>query len=320
MKKLLLLFALLLLSFNLNLAAEDSKPSEKAAAQTPAKEENLTAVLEAIPSLSVKTAELTEETVKKEAIEEKKEEAAAPAAPLVAATVLTPADETADVSGGLKDEIAARKEEAVLPAAEPAAKAVETSEQPAAVPVEAPKAEAPKAVTAAPAVEKTAEAPAVDSTAAQKTFTVWRIYNADILRLAEDEKLVLAGIDSPEYYLNRKTLDEVRQRKVSFKSSRWAGRKANEYSRYLAQGKKIRVELIPDDNGRDAHKRLVGYAFLEDGRFLNAELIKAGYARAVQRKGQEKYFQMFKTLQDEARAAGRGLWSNGYYQKIEPKQ
>lgn len=148
----------------------------------------------------------------------------------------------------------------------------------------------------------------------ENIYTVWRVYNADLLRLKEDEKLVMAGIDSPEYFLNRKQYEEASRTRIPFKTMRWAGKQANRYMKSLVQGRQISVELT--EPSRDLRERLVGYAFLSDGTFVNAEMVKAGYARVVSRPGQDKYEAELLKLQDEARENNRGLWAYGIFQKL----
>ena len=51
----------------------------------------------------------------------------------------------------------------------------------------------------------------------------------------------------------------------------------------------------------------LAYVFLEDGTFLNAEIIKQGYGHADTRFP-FKYMDRFRRYEREAREQGRGLW------------
>jgi micrococcal nuclease len=53
---------------------------------------------------------------------------------------------------------------------------------------------------------------------------------------------------------------------------------------------------------------LLAYVYLEDGTFVNAELVKNGYAKVATYPPNVKYVDLFQRLQQEAQAAGRGLW------------
>ena len=51
----------------------------------------------------------------------------------------------------------------------------------------------------------------------------------------------------------------------------------------------------------------LAYVFLEDGTFLNAEIIKLGYGHAYTRFP-FKYLDEFRSYEREAREQRRGLW------------
>lgn len=324
MKKALLLFPFLFFFLITSLPAEDSAATESEKSPLPPVLEYASAGMtlnDAKPAkepagLAVTAGEIemtqtgiktllpeTEAEEKKPALEEKTEKTEPP--------LEKPAEKAgASASEEARPAVAEKTVIAsVVPEASPAAAEVSGRHQ--------PEADVPAAEAVSLAQTKTApQAEPVPAEVPQKVYKVWRIYSADIFRLAEDEKLVLAGIDAPQYFLNRKAYDEVRFRGISFKLNKWAGKRAHEFSRKLAQGKNIRIELIEENGGRDSRKRMVGYAFLEDGTFINAELVKAGFARVVARQGQGKYQETFKKLQEEAKQAKRGLWAMGYYQRI----
>jgi len=58
---------------------------------------------------------------------------------------------------------------------------------------------------------------------------------------------------------------------------------------------------------KDRFGRILAYVFLEDGTFLNTEIIKQGYGHAYTRFP-FKYLDYFRRYQREAREQGRGLW------------
>jgi len=59
---------------------------------------------------------------------------------------------------------------------------------------------------------------------------------------------------------------------------------------------------------RDREGRLLAYVFLDDGSFVNEELLRAGDARVAAR-GPHRYLGAFLAAQSEARDAGRGVWA-----------
>jgi len=59
---------------------------------------------------------------------------------------------------------------------------------------------------------------------------------------------------------------------------------------------------------KDKYGRTLAYVFLEDGTFLNAEIIKQGYGFAYTRYP-FKYLEEFRKYEREARENKRGLWA-----------
>ena len=59
---------------------------------------------------------------------------------------------------------------------------------------------------------------------------------------------------------------------------------------------------------RDKYKRLLGYVYLSDGKMLNDEIIKAGYANDMTIPPNVKYQDRFLRAYEQARERKRGLW------------
>jgi micrococcal nuclease len=77
--------------------------------------------------------------------------------------------------------------------------------------------------------------------------------------------------------------------------------KARQYLRSVALGKSVVVVLLD----RDTHGRAIADVFTLDGLMLNAELIRRGLAWT-----DGTSYAMFNDLEDEARAAHRGMWNH----------
>jgi micrococcal nuclease len=107
-------------------------------------------------------------------------------------------------------------------------------------------------------------------------------------------KIRLIGVDTPE------------TRRTGRKEIGYFGKEAKNYVTKLLTGKKIRLEY--DVGKYDRYKRTLAYVYLEDGTFLNAELVKQGYAMVMTVPPNVKYAEMFLFLQQEARENDRGLW------------
>ena len=106
------------------------------------------------------------------------------------------------------------------------------------------------------------------------------------------EKVRLIGVDAPE-------TDGPYTKEEPY------GREASAFTKKVTEGENVRLEY--DLQKRDKYGRILAYVYLEDGTFLNAELIKQGYA-AVFRKFRFKYRDDFIRYESEARKSKEGLW------------
>lgn len=84
-------------------------------------------------------------------------------------------------------------------------------------------------------------------------------------------------------------------------------REATEANRQLVAGQN--VILVKDISETDRYGRLLRYVYLPDGTFVNAELVRQGYAQVATFPPDVKHQELFLSLQGEARTAGLGLWS-----------
>jgi micrococcal nuclease len=107
-------------------------------------------------------------------------------------------------------------------------------------------------------------------------------------------KIRLIGVDAPE------------SRKTGKKEIGYYGKEAKDFLTKILTGKKVRLEY--DVDKLDKYGRTLAYVYLEDGTFVNAELIKQGYAMVMTVPPDVKYTDLFIKLQSEARVNKRGLW------------
>ena len=68
-----------------------------------------------------------------------------------------------------------------------------------------------------------------------------------------------------------------------------------------------RVRLVFDAERRDDYDRLLAYVYVGE-RFVNAELVRRGYARTLEIAPNTRFADLFDRLEQEAANAGRGLW------------
>lgn len=120
-----------------------------------------------------------------------------------------------------------------------------------------------------------------------------RVIDGDTIELDGGERVRLIGVDTPE------TVDPRRP-------VQYFGKEASAFTRRMVEGKDVRLEQ--DQDTLDRYGRTLAYVYLQDGTFLNAELVRQGYGHAYTRFP-FRYEQQFVELEREARENGRGLWA-----------
>jgi len=85
------------------------------------------------------------------------------------------------------------------------------------------------------------------------------------------------------------------------------GKRATAYVESLVKpGDTITIEF--DVQKKDRYGRLLGYVYLSNGKMLNEEIVKAGYANVMTIPPSVKYEDMFAKAYKKARKSKRGLW------------
>ncbi|MBC8234128.1 thermonuclease family protein [bacterium] len=83
---------------------------------------------------------------------------------------------------------------------------------------------------------------------------------------------------------------------------------AKEANKTLVEGKKIKLKYDTQKRDKYIGRIVLAYVYLENGTFVNAELIKQGYAQVITSPPNVKYTKLFQTLQKKAQEEKRGLW------------
>jgi micrococcal nuclease len=135
---------------------------------------------------------------------------------------------------------------------------------------------------------------------------VQRVVDGDTLVLENGERVRLIGIDTPEMHESNKLSRDAQRSDQDKATIQKLGRKAYEFTRGLVEGKRVSLEF--DAERYDKYGRLLAYAYLKDGTFVNAEIVKQGYASLMTIPPNVKYADLFRDLYREAREARRGLW------------
>ncbi|MDH4203821.1 MAG: thermonuclease family protein [Phycisphaerae bacterium] len=152
------------------------------------------------------------------------------------------------------------------------------------------------------AIEQTTYADADFQKYHRKTFTVLEVIDGDTIDINipdgkhEDTRIRLIGVDTPE--TKHPTVGLM-----------YYGPEATQYTMRQALGKQVTILLDTVSDQRDRYGRLLAYVVLPDGRVLNAELIKDGFAYAYLSFPHSE-FTTYQALMEQAIAEKKGLWAN----------
>ena len=119
-----------------------------------------------------------------------------------------------------------------------------------------------------------------------ETVLVERVVDGDTLVLEGGERVRLIGIDTPER--GQHLFDE-----------------STAFVRDLVEGRRVRLER--DMTERDKYDRLLRYVYIGD-RFLNLELVREGYATALNYEPDSTYRDLFALEEARVRQLRKGIW------------
>jgi len=95
---------------------------------------------------------------------------------------------------------------------------------------------------------------------------VQRVIDGDTVVLANGDRIRYIGINTPELHHPQK-------------GAEYYAKEALNFNKELVLGKPVRLEF--DKERFDRYGRTLAYVYLEDGTFVNKELVKRGYARTM---------------------------------------
>jgi micrococcal nuclease len=131
------------------------------------------------------------------------------------------------------------------------------------------------------------------------TGRVTRVVDGDTIHVrlgGRDERVRYIGVDTPESVTPGTPVQCFAKR-------------ASAYNERLVDGERVRV--VRDAEARDRYGRLLAYVYrARDGLFVNAALVRGGYAQPLTIPPNVAHAGEFRRLAAQARRAGRGLWSN----------
>jgi endonuclease YncB( thermonuclease family) len=117
---------------------------------------------------------------------------------------------------------------------------------------------------------------------------VTRVIDGDTI-VVGTERVRLLGIDAPE-------------------TGECYARDATLHLNHVAIGKQVQLEPDPSQDDRDRYGRLLRYVRMPSGTNLNRYMIGEGYAHEYTYDAAYKHQAAFKSAEDQARAAEKGLW------------
>ncbi len=129
---------------------------------------------------------------------------------------------------------------------------------------------------------------------AEKRGLVRWVADGDTIVLTGGERVRYAGINAPEIAHNGEPGEPY-------------GDEARAFNKKLVLGRWLNLELA--EESRDHYGRLLAYVFLEDGTFVNGELVQQGYAHLIRRQSKALNWERLLNLQRDALKDKKGIWS-----------
>lgn len=117
----------------------------------------------------------------------------------------------------------------------------------------------------------------------------------------------LIGIDTPETSANERAKRVSKKKNTGLKTHLHYGKLAKQFvEKLVPSDSPLTIEL--GEQPRDKYGRLLGYIYLRDGRMLNEEILRSGYAYIYTFDSNAKYTRRFRAAFKEARENERGLF------------
>jgi len=122
---------------------------------------------------------------------------------------------------------------------------------------------------------------------------VAKTIGVDMIVLESGKRIKYIGVKDPSRFLSKNGMD----RKIE---------DAHAYHKRLVKGKTVTVLL--GETARDQEGSYLGHVFLGQQAFINAELIRNGYALTEDYPSDFEYQSLFVRLQNYAQEKGLGIW------------
>lgn len=136
--------------------------------------------------------------------------------------------------------------------------------------------------------------------------TVKEIFDGDTLRLSDNRRVRLIGINTPEL---------AREEKAAEPLAVEAGKKLQQL---VPAGSVIGLRF--DQQAKDRYQRILAHVFRKDGLNVAAELLRQGYGFAIVVPPNDWQTDCYFHAERQARQKGLGIWSHSYFGVKNPDQ
>lgn len=141
-----------------------------------------------------------------------------------------------------------------------------------------------------------APTPVISAEQYRTPASVARVIDGDTIELESGDRVRYLGVDTPESEANQ-----------NLSSAEFYGPEATVFNRELVEGQTVLLQR--DVTERDDYGRLLRWVFLEDGRLVQAELVRQGYAFVNIIPPDDTFAELLRDLERTARAERRGVWA-----------
>jgi len=126
-------------------------------------------------------------------------------------------------------------------------------------------------------------------------ISVRRVYDGDTIELENGMHIRYIGINAPEIAHQDKPGEPF-------------GPEALAFNEKIVLSKPVRI--LEDQEATDQYNRRLAYVFLQDGTFVNQEIVRNGLAHVLYKYPNITYDDALLKSQQEAMKAGKGIWAN----------
>ena len=158
-----------------------------------------------------------------------------------------------------------------------------------------------------------------------ETYIVKKVIEGDLFELSNGDMVRLIGIDAPDSQPTGRAKMFAERSGKKLNDILAVGKRAKKFVQQLIEGKEVRLEF--DRVDRDKDSKILAYVYdvgtyrnkkdvfappeyflVNHDIFINATIIKSGYASPLMIPPNVKYVRLFKKLFNEAKINKRGLW------------